>query len=329
MKPFMSIAEKKCLSFVFTFRNEEDVLQEFIDRFLKVIKEINYEYEMIFVNDSSNDKSLKIIEKNRSSNKNIKIINMSRRFGVSACIIAGFKHCSGDAVIYMDCDLQDPPEIIPDILKKWEAGCDVVHTVRTKRLGENFFRLFLVKMAYKIIDGLSEIKILQNSGNFKLISKRALIDLLKLKDHDPFLRGLSAWVGYKQDKIFYDRDPRAAGKTHFSLLSSAGLYQDLIRGITTFSSLPLYFALLVGFAVSFGAFIYLIVILILAIFYGIDNSGWPSIMVTLLFLGGSILFAIGIQGIYVGKIHEAVKNRPRYLIESKSGFDRDTNRQED
>ncbi len=325
----MSNTDKKSLSFVFTFRNEEDVLQEFIDRFLKAIKDINYAYEMIFVNDCSTDKSLEIIKKNRSNNKNIKIINMSRRFGVSACIIAGFKHCSGNAVIYMDCDLQDPPEVIPSMIKKWETGCDVVHTVRTKRLGENFFRLFLVKIAYKIIDGLSEIKILHNSGNFKLISKRALLDLLKIKDHDPFLRGLSAWVGYKQDKIFYERDARAGGKTHFSLLRSAGLYQDFLRGITTFSSLPLYFSLLVGFIISFGAFIYLIFILILEFFYGIDNSGWPSLMVTLLFLGGSILFAIGIQGIYVGKIHEAIKNRPRYLIESKSGFDRDTDRQED
>ncbi len=324
----MNTNNKKTISLVFSFRNEEKVLQELINRVTKVINSTNHLYEMIFVNDCSIDKSLDVLEKNRANDDRIKIINMSRRFGVSACVIAGFKHCVGDAIIYMDSDLQDPPEIIPKLIDKWEKGIDVVHTVRTKRRGENFIRMFLVKIAYKIIDGLSDIKILHNSGNFKLISKRALKGILKLNDHDPFLRGLSAWVGYSQDMVLYERDARFSGETHFSLLKSSGLYKDLVRGITTFSSLPLYFSLWVGFIVSFGAFIYLIAIVILEFFYGIDNSGWPSLMVTLLFLGGSILFAIGIQGVYVGKIHEAIKGRPRYLIESKKGFSKDVTKED-
>lgn len=316
----MNTNNKKILSLVFSFRNEEKVLQELINRVINTLKTIRYDYELIFINDHSTDNSLKILEENRSKNDRVKIINMSRKFGVSACVLAGFSHAIGDAVIYMDSDLQDPPEIIPKLIEKWEQGNDVIHTVRTKRRGENFFRMFLVKIAYKLIDGLSDIKILPNSGNFKLISRRALKAILKLNDHDPFLRGLSLWVGFNQTKIFYERDARFDGTTHFSLLKSTGLYKDFIRGITTFSAIPLYFSLWIGFLVSLGAFIYLIFIIILTIFFGVDNSGWPSLMVTLLFLGGSILFAIGIQGIYVGKIHESIKNRPRYLIESKKGF---------
>ena len=316
----MNTDKKRILSVVFSFRNEDSVLQELINRVENVFKKLVYDYELIFVNDDSDDKSLEILEKNRKRNNQIKIINMSRRFGISACTIAGFKHAIGDAVIYMDSDLQDPPELIPDLIKKWEEGNDVVHTIRTKRKGENVIRMFLVKMAYKVIDSLSDIKIQQNSGNFKLISRRALEGVLKLNDHDPFLRGLSVWVGFRQISIYYERDPRQAGESHFSLLRSSGLYKDLIRGVTTFSAVPLYISLFIGIIVSLGSLIYIIVIVYNKIFFGIENSGWASTMVTMLFLGGAILFAIGIQGVYIGKIHEAIKRRPRYLIESKKGF---------
>ena len=321
MSVLMNTDKKQIISVVFSFRNEDSVLQELINRVENVFKKVEYDYELIFVNDDSIDRSLEILEKNRKRNLQIKIINMSRRFGVSACVIAGFEHSIGEAVIYMDSDLQDPPELILKLIKKWEEGNDVVHTIRTKRKGENAIRMFLVKIAYKVIDSLSEIKILQNSGNFKLISRRALDGVLKLKDHDPFLRGLSVWVGFRQSSIDYEREPRHAGKSHFSLLHSSGLYKDFIRGITTFSSVPLYISLFIGLAVSLGSLIYIIVIFCNKIFFVIENSGWASMMVTMLFLGGAILSAIGIQGVYIGKIHEAIKHRPRYLIESKKGFD--------
>jgi len=318
----MNTAKKKLLSMVFSFRNEEENLPEFLKRLERVLNKINYEYELIFVNDASTDKSLEILEKARLDNQRIKIINMSRMFGVSAAVIAGFNHVTGDAVIYMDTDLQDPPELIPELVKKWEEGCDVVHTVRTQRRGENIIRMFLVKLAYKVISLLSDIEMLQNSGNFKLMSRRALNGVLKLNDPDPFLRGLSIWVGFRQISILYERDARFSGKTKFSLLRSTHIYKDFIRGITSFSSLPLYISLLMGFFVGLGAFIFLIIIILQYFLFGIDNSGWPALMVTLLFLGGTILFSIGIVGIYIGKIYEAIKQRPRYLIESKKGFDK-------
>ena len=243
-------------------------------------------------------------------------------FGVSAAVIAGFNHVTGDAVIYMDTDLQDPPELIPELVKKWEEGCDVVHTVRTQRRGENIIRMFLVKLAYKVISLISDIEMLQNSGNFKLMSRRALNGVLKLNDPDPFLRGLSIWVGFRQISILYERDARFSGKTKFSLLRSTHIYKDFIRGITSYSAVPLYLSLWAGFIVSLIAFIFIIIVIFYKFSGGIDNTGWTSTMVTILFLGGAILLAIGIVGIYLGKIYEAIKQRPRYLIESKKGFDK-------
>lgn len=323
----MNTDNKRIVSVVFSFRNEELVLQELIDRVEASLKKTKYEYELIFVNDASTDKSSTILAENRKRNKNIKIINMSRKFGIDPCIIAGFKHAVGDAVIYIDSDLQDPPETIIELIKKWEEGNDVVHTIRTKRKGENIFRMFLVKIAYKIIDALSDIKILQDSGNFKLISRRALEAMLTLNEHDPFLRGLSSWIGFRQTNVYYERQARFSGKTHFSLMRSSGLYKEFIRGVTTFSSIPLYVSLYVGFLVSSGAFVYILIIIIQKIFFGIATTGWASLMITLLFLGGSILFSIGIIGIYLGKMHEAMKQRPRYLIESKIGFSDDITKQ--
>ena len=316
----MKNINNKLISLVFSFRNEEANLSELINRLEKTLNNLNYEYELIFVNDASDDTSILILEENMKRNNRIKVINMSRRFGISACILAGFKNSSGNAIVYMDSDLQDPPELIPKLIKKWEEGNDVVHTIRTKRRGENFFRMFLTNIAYKVIDAFADIKIRHNSGDFKLLSKRAFESILKLNDYDPFFRGLSAWVGFKQTSVYYEREARFSGKSNFSLLRSSGMYKDFIRGITTFSSVPLYLSLYIGLFVSLGSFAYILFIIIKKTIFGIENSGWASLMVTSLFLGGSILFAIGIQGIYIGKIHEAIKSRPRYIIESKRGF---------
>ena len=313
--------KKKMISLIFSFRNEQSNLEELIKRAEKTLESIRYDYEIIFIDDDSIDGSYKILEENRERNNKIKIIKMSRRFGISPCVLAGFSHSSGDAIIYMDSDLQDPPELITELISKWEDGNDVVHTIRTKRKGENAFRMFLTNIAYKIIDSISDIKIRHNSGDFKLISRRAVDTILELNDHDPFLRGLSAWVGFKQTNIFYEREPRFKGSSKFSLLNSSGMYKDFIRGITTFSSVPLYLSLYVGLIVSLSSFAFILYIILKKFLFGIDNSGWASLMVVSLFLGGSILFSIGIQGIYIGKIYESVKSRPRYIVEFKKGFD--------
>ena len=320
----MSLNNKRTLSLIFSFLNEEEVLQELINRVEKSMSEVNYDYELIFVNDASTDKSLSILEENRKRNQRIKIINMSRRFGITPCVIAGYKHAVGDAVVHMDSDLQDPPEILPKLIKKWEEGYDVVHTVRTKRKGENFFKMFVTKIAYKIIAAVSSIKILENSGDFKLISRKALESILKLDEDEPLLRGLPAWVGYKQTKVYYERDARFAGKSHVPFLSSSKPRKEFIRGITSFSSVPLYISLYLGFLVSFGSIIYMLYIIVQKQFFGMQNTEWSSLMIAILMLGGLILFAIGIQGIYLGMVHQSLKNRPKYIIESKKGFTNNT-----
>ena len=182
------------LSIVFSFRNEEKVLQELIDRVENVLESIDIDYELVFVNDDSTDRSLDLLINHRERNNRIKIINMSRRFGNSPCIIAGFKYAKGDILIYMDSDLQDPPELIPNLLEKWREGFEIVHTTRTKRKGENFFRMWLTRRAYSIINFLADIDIPKNTGNFKLLSRRAVDAILRLDECDPFMRGLSSWI---------------------------------------------------------------------------------------------------------------------------------------
>jgi dolichol-phosphate mannosyltransferase len=237
--------------------------------------------------------------------------------------MAGFRHARGDAVIYMDADLQDPPELIPTLVEKWQNGAEVVHTTRTRRKGEHPVKMWLTRQAYRIINWVSDIDIPANTGDFKLLSRRALDHLLLLEENDPFMRGLARWIGFKQEQVFYEREARYAGTTHFSLLRSLNPIREFVRGLTSFSSLPLYFALVVGFAVSMGAFAYLLYILFTRLFLGMHLPGWPAIMVTMLFLGGTILFTIGVLGIYVGRIHREIKRRPPYIIESVVGFDRD------
>ena len=209
----------KLVSIVFSFRNEEKNIKELINRVDAAFKKVeSYKYELIFVNDDSNDSSEQILESLQELYK-IKIINMSRNFGVGPCVLAGFKHTSGDCVIYLDSDLQDPPEIIPKLLIEFENGNDVVHTVREKRLGESNTKLFFTKLAYKIINGLSDINLPIEAGDFKLISKRALQKILSQKEFRPYIRGLSVWVGYKQSFVYYTREARAYGKSKFSLFS--------------------------------------------------------------------------------------------------------------
>ncbi len=310
------------LSTIFSFRNEATNIPELLKRLEKTLDSLkNWDYELIFVNDDSSDNSVKILMEHRKKNKGIKIINMSRRFGNTPCALAGFEAANGDAVIYMDSDLQDPPELIPELIEKFESGADVVHTVRTKRHGEKPTKLFITRLAYRTINFFSSIKLKENAGDFKLLSRRAVSEMLKLTEYDPFLRGLSAWVGFNQEFVYYERDAAYSGGTQFPLFGSLNPAKELIRGITSFSSLPLYFSLFMGMAVSLFAFCYLAYIIISRIFFGLHLPGWPAMMVTTLFLGGIILFTIGVQGIYIGKVYDAIQKRPRYIIAEEIGFE--------
>ena len=234
---------------------------------------------------------------------------------MSPCVLAGFKKAKGDVIIYMDSDLQDPPEIIDELINKHKEGYEVVHTVRKKRFGESLYKIFLTKIAYKLINLFSDIELLENAGDFKLISKNALHEILKIQDVDPYLRGLSVWVGYKQSYVSYERQPRLFGKSKFTFLNNLNPYKEFIRGITPFSLVPLYFSLFIGVIFSLVSFVFLLLV-ILQKYLGLNLPGWSAIMVAILFLGGMILFTLGILGIYIGNIFKQVQGRQKYIIKN-------------
>ena len=265
-------------------------------------------YEFIFVDDYSNDDSQKEILDLIKVDKSVKYIKLSRNFGIGPAIMAGLEHSSGDSVVYMDCDLLEPPELVIQMYNKFKEGYDVVHTQRTQRLGESKFKLFLTLCAYKILETLCTPKIIVNSGDFRLLSQRAKKNVLNLKERNPFIRALSIWIGFKQITIQYTRLPRKFGVTHFSLFSSLNPYKELIRGITSFSSFPLY--------LSFIFFIFCFVVAFFSIFIN-----FPIIYIIQFFMFSLIFFYFGILSMYIERILEQTNSRPIYLIEEKIGFD--------
>jgi polyisoprenyl-phosphate glycosyltransferase len=323
------IPSKNLISIVFSFRNEEKVIPELLNRLQTVLKPLPFDYEVIFVNDASTDNSLALLLDISNKDKRIKIINMSRRFGFPECAIAGIKHAKGNAVIYMDADLQDPPELIPQLIEKWLQGADVVYTVRTSREGESNFKRSLTKLAYRIINFSSDdTDLVVEAGNYKLLSRRVKDELCKLNEKSPYLRGLVRWVGFKQVPVYYKRQKRYAGETHSPLfrnifrdfLSFRGPVGTLIVGITSFSILPLILFLLIGFIICFGAFLALLVVIILK-YRLIEVSNFSGLTIAVFFLSGIQLIGIGTLGLYLARIYQEVKNRPNYVIESSFGFD--------
>lgn len=306
---------KDCISMVFSFRNEEKNLSELIRRVRLALDSSGADFELIFVDDASIDGSLRLLEQYAEAEPRIKVLTMSNRFGPAPCVLAGMRIASGAAVIYMDSDLQDPPELIPQMIEEFRKGADVVNMTRTERLGESRFKMWVTGQAYRLINAVSDIDILTNTGDFKLLSKRVVEQLVQLREHDPFLRGLTRWVGFRQVQIFYQRQARMAGETHFPLIGS-GPARAFLAGITSFSEVPLYIALVCGMTVSAGAFIYLMGIILTRVLLGWHLPGWPAIMVTQLFLGGVILMTVGILGVYVGRIHREVKRRPNFVVAS-------------
>jgi polyisoprenyl-phosphate glycosyltransferase len=308
----------KLLSLVFSFRNEENNLEELVNRTVKSINELqNWDYELIFVNDSSNDGSEKILLDLQKKFKII-IINMSRTFGIGPCVLAGFKNSSGDCVIYMDSDLQDPPELIPSMVKKFEEGNEIVHTVRENREGESRLKLLLTKIAYNIIGFFSDLNLPVEAGDFKLISKKALSIILEQKEFDPYVRGLSVWVGFKQTYVKYTRHKRATGKTHFSIFGK-GPMSEFLRGITSYSTKPLYISIVMGLL----GILMSIILIIYSIYLKLNNLSVPGssgILITISFFSGNILISLGFLGVYIGKIFNQTKNRHQYIIKEIKQF---------
>lgn len=316
------------ISVVLSFRNEEKVIPEIIRRLRNVLDdECRGDriggYELVFVNDASTDRSLYLLHEAAKGHNDMKIINMSRNFGVSECVIAGMRYTGGDAVIYMDTDLQDPPELIPELISKWRDGdrVEVVYTTRRSRAGEHPVKLWLTSLGYKTLRYVSDIDLPINSGDFKLLSRRAVNELLKLQERNPFLRGLVTWVGFKHAQVLYDRDERYGGETKFPIYSRKVINNFLDSALISFSDMPLKISLLMGFFVSFGAFLFLIFVFIHKLM-GWALPGWSAITAIILVLGGVQLMTIGVLGLYIGSIFRETKNRPSYIVESTVGFDK-------
>jgi glycosyltransferase involved in cell wall biosynthesis len=293
--------------------NEEEVLQKLYDRLISVIELIkNYEFEILFVNDGSKDNTLKIIKEYRKKDSRIAYVSLSRNFGKETAMIAGLDYSKGDSVVIIDADLQDPPELIPKMVKYWEDGYDDVYAKRKSRDGETWFKKWSSKAFYKILQGMTRIPIQKDTGDFRLLDRRCVEALKKLRETQRYTKGMFSWIGYNKKEILFDRNPRAAGQTkwnYFKLIDLA------IEGITSFTTFPLRVSSLLGMGVSFLAFLYMIIIILKTLVYGEKIQGYPSLMVVLLFLGGVQLISIGVIGEYIGRIFNETKKRPLYFID--------------
>jgi dolichol-phosphate mannosyltransferase len=298
-------------SIVIPVLNEEKVLNELYQRLTKVMTDIGESYEIIFINDGSTDNSLKIMKQLQTHDKRIKIIDFSRNFGHQIAITAGIDFTSGDAVITIDADLQDPPEVIPDLIKKWKEGYEVIYGIREKRKGENFFKKISTLIFYRLINKMTMINMPPDSGDFRLIDKKVVNNLKNIRENNRYVRGLTYWIGFKQIGVPYERDKRFAGKSKYPIKKLFKLAYD---AIFSFSNFPLKIATYFGFIVSFLSFLYLIYALIIKLFTNSVIHGWTSLMISILFLGGVQLICLGIIGEYIARINDEVKKRPLYII---------------
>jgi dolichol-phosphate mannosyltransferase len=307
----------RILSIIIPIYNEEKCICALWER-LRLLEQRMEEYsiEFIMVNDGSSDRSLSMLKEIAGQHRNVKLISFSRNFGHQIAISAGIEHAQGEAVAIMDADLQDPPELIFEMLNKYQEGHDIVYAVRRERRGETFIKKKSAECFYRTVNRLSSIPIPRNTGDFRLMSRRAVDSLNLMKEKDRFVRGMISWIGFKQTGIEFDRDPRVAGETKYPLRKMLKFAFD---GILSFSNVPLRLATWLGFATSVFAVFYIFIVLIKK-FMGYTLPGYASIMVSILFLGGVQLITIGILGEYIGRIYNEAKARPLYIIEETLNF---------
>ena len=299
---------KKKISVVIPMYYEEEIVNNCYNEIKKVLTKLkNYSYELVFVNDGSKDKTLELLTKIANKNKDVKIISLSRNFGHQSAVSAGLKHVTGDAAIIIDADLQDPPKVIPDMIKLWESGYEVIYGKRKIRKGESIFKLLTAKLFYKFLNTLSDISIPKDTGDFRLIDKKVVNAINTFHEHNKFLRGLFSYTGFKQIEFLYERDPRSAGKTKYTLKKMIKLASD---GIIGFSYKPLKLILILSTIFNITSLLSLISIFI-----------WHkySLIFLLIFLftftTSIILFSIWLLSLYISRIYDEVKNRPSYIID--------------
>jgi len=304
---------KKLLSIVAPAYNEAENIDEFYSRILESTKDLNLDIEIIYVNDGSLDKTIDVIYKQKENNDHITAIDLSRNFGKEIALTAGLDYSSGDAVVVIDTDLQDPPELIPKLVENWNDGYDVVNAKRIKREGESSLKKITSYIYYRVLFRLSDISIPKDIGDFRLLDRKALDALLKLREKHRYMKGLFVWVGFKQKEIEYEREARFKGKTKLNLLSLFNLAFD---GLTSFSIMPLRLASIIGFLSAVTGFLYGATIVIKTIFFHEPVAGFTSLVVLITFFGGIQLLSIGIIGEYIGRIFNETKNRPLYIVKN-------------
>jgi glycosyltransferase involved in cell wall biosynthesis len=291
--------------------NEEAVLQEFHRRLSSVLDRLQLSAEIIYVNEGSTDGSLALIHDLRERDPRIALVDLSRNFGKEIAMTAGLDHATGDAVVIIDADLQDPPEVIPELLAQWQKGFDVVYAQRTAREGESFVKKFTAHWFYRLIQRSNRVKIPVDTGDFRLLSRRAVDSLNRLRETHRFMKGLFAWIGHPQKAVPYHRDRRFAGKSKFNYWR---LWNFAIEGFTSFTIAPLKVATYAGAAIAGLAFAFALWIIVKTLLYGDPVRGYPSLMVVVLMLGGVQLITIGVLGEYVGRMFNETKGRPLYLL---------------
>lgn len=316
------------ISLVVPCYNEEDNLEPLYSRVCAVMESVGASWELVCVNDGSRDATLAHLVALHERDPRVVVVDLSRNFGKEIALTAGLHFARGDAAIPLDCDLQDPPELIPELIAKWREGYDIVNATRIAREGESWLKRTTAHSFYRLINRLSPTEIPRDVGDFRLISRQALDILNQLPERRRFMKGIFAWVGFPTAVVSYRREPRFRGKTSWSYWR---LLNFAIEGITSFSNVPLRLASYLGLLVSMLAFLYAIWLIIQTLIFGNPVRGYPSLMVTILFLGGVQLIALGVIGEYLGRVYEESKLRPLFVVRKTWGgdFAKDTNRADD
>ena len=306
----------KKISVVIPMYYEEEVAEECYKRVKSVLNSLeNYDHEIVFINDGSKDKTLEILEQIANKDEKIKVVSFSRNFGHQCAVTAGIKYVTGDAIVIIDADLQDPPELIPDMLKYWEDGYEVIYGKRKSREGESKFKLLTAKLFYKTLNSLSDVEIPKDTGDFRLVDRKVIDVINSLPEHNKFLRGLFSWVGFNQTAFEYERKERFAGKTKYPLKKMIKLAGD---GILSFSTKPLkVVGILGGLSVIISFIVLIYSILSYAFNWNNLTPGWTSLMVTITFLFGITLISIWMLSEYIARIYDEVRGRPQYVIKKK------------
>ena len=297
--------------------NEEEALPYLYERLNSMMNNLNqYEFEVLFVNDGSKDNTLELIKEMRNKDSRISYVNFSRNFGKETAMIAGLDYATGDAVIFIDADLQDPPELIPELIKYWEEGYDDVYARRSSRKGETFLKKFTSKMYYKVLQSLTRVEIQKDTGDFRLLDRRCVNALKKMRETQRCSKSMFSWIGYKKKEVMYDRDPRVAGTTKWNYKKLVDLAID---GITAFTTSPLRISTFLSIPTFLAFVIYLIYIILKCITNNCGVQGYQTIILLNLFFFGVIILLIGIIGEYLGRIFNETKNRPLYFVDEYNG----------